>query len=273
MNKILLLRKVGNPHVVDLLGHAGPIESGWELDWESPPLPIGAITEIREWLLSQWPDEHLGHGRFALDPSLVRSAILEWVKGHGHPPAAEPATRFPDWYPRAELVDPGTVYVLGNDSMPGTLKIGRTSGSAEDRARSLSTTGVPRPFVVLWVSGLIERHSTAERQIHEELASTRVSATREFFEVGLPEAVAVCEVVVERFAPRPQVEDLLKAFLTLLGEELQAGELQADDARRLLQGFLRLDRVPDKMKAYGGFIEDRLKALDTETRILDRSSR
>lgn len=37
------------------------------------------------------------------------------------------------------------VYVLINEAMPGYVKIGLTSGSLEERIRSLDTTGVPLP--------------------------------------------------------------------------------------------------------------------------------
>tara|TARA_B100000780_G_scaffold162481_1_gene113595 strand:+ start:237 stop:377 length:141 start_codon:yes stop_codon:yes gene_type:complete len=43
-------------------------------------------------------------------------------------------------------MDMSTVYVLTNDSMPGLVKIGRTSGSIEKRMRDLYKTGVPIPF-------------------------------------------------------------------------------------------------------------------------------
>lgn len=41
---------------------------------------------------------------------------------------------------------PDIVYILQNDSMPGLVKIGRTSSNLEDRIRQLDTTGVPLPF-------------------------------------------------------------------------------------------------------------------------------
>src|SRR5581483_11866894 len=47
------------------------------------------------------------------------------------------------------LMDNGYVYVLSNATMPGLLKIGKTTRSSDERARELSrSTSVPSRFVV-----------------------------------------------------------------------------------------------------------------------------
>jgi hypothetical protein len=40
----------------------------------------------------------------------------------------------------------GIIYVIINEAMPGYTKIGKTTGSVEDRMRGLDTSGVPLPF-------------------------------------------------------------------------------------------------------------------------------
>ena len=44
----------------------------------------------------------------------------------------------------------GYVYILTNRGMRGLIKIGRTTGSVEKRAKDLSSTGVPFPFEVAY---------------------------------------------------------------------------------------------------------------------------
>jgi hypothetical protein len=46
----------------------------------------------------------------------------------------------------------GFVYALRNEGRPDLVKIGRTSGLAEDRANALFTTSVPDSFEVVFKS-------------------------------------------------------------------------------------------------------------------------
>lgn len=78
-------------------------------------------------------------------------------------------------------VSEGYIYALLNSTMPGVVKIGKTTRLPEDRAVELSDfSGVPTPFVVSakWSTCDI---NMAERRIHEKLAYLRVSSEREFF--------------------------------------------------------------------------------------------
>lgn len=82
----------------------------------------------------------------------------------------------------------GFVYLLGNESMPGLIKIGRTDRSPHLRASELSkTTGVPAPF---FVYGYIEVEDSAaiEKAIHEDLKASRVNEGREFFRIPFADA-------------------------------------------------------------------------------------
>lgn len=74
----------------------------------------------------------------------------------------------------------GVVYVLSNPDMPGLVKVGYTTGSAQDRARDLFKTGNARPHVVEGSFPAEEAHK-AERRAHRALASYRATDTREWF--------------------------------------------------------------------------------------------
>jgi T5orf172 domain len=76
----------------------------------------------------------------------------------------------------------GYVYALVNEFMPGLVKIGRTSGSTEQRTTSLFTTAVPAPFEIL-SSIYSDDCVAAERRLHQLFTSWRVSDNREFFSV------------------------------------------------------------------------------------------
>lgn len=106
---------------------------------------------------------------------------------------------------------PGWVYVLGNSSMPGMVKIGRTRGNPEDRARALSAaTGVPTPFKVL--NALACRDEVAvEKAVHHHLARWRVSGRREFFAISPSQAAKA----LHSFSDRPGMSGNILLILCL----------------------------------------------------------
>lgn len=81
---------------------------------------------------------------------------------------------------------PGDVYILTNDSMPGLVKIGRTSREPDIRAAELWQTGVPTPFAVYARERTFDCVQL-EAFLHGQFRSKRVHAGREFFAVD-PEA-------------------------------------------------------------------------------------
>jgi len=86
--------------------------------------------------------------------------------------------------------DNGYVYVLMNPSMQNLVKIGKTKREPEERAKELSTTGVPTPFIVVY-SCYFENCSKVESFVHKYLESEgfRVSSKREFFEIPIKDAI------------------------------------------------------------------------------------
>lgn len=77
----------------------------------------------------------------------------------------------------------GFLYVLANSSMPGLVKVGKTTRSPTDRAAELSgVTGMATPFIVVYEQLFQDCHS-AENFVHAYLAEKghRVADNREFF--------------------------------------------------------------------------------------------
>lgn len=85
----------------------------------------------------------------------------------------------------------GYVYVLINPSLPGLVKVGKTTRDVEARAKELSSaTGVPTPFVAAY-EVYTEDCDSLERMVHTYLGEmgVRVSQNREFFEGSVTQAV------------------------------------------------------------------------------------
>lgn len=75
------------------------------------------------------------------------------------------------------------VYVMTNESMPGVVKIGRTTGSASARADSLRSTGVPSPFHVHYAA-YVNNAPRVEKMMHDKFNRHRVDDSREFFRIN-----------------------------------------------------------------------------------------
>ena len=85
-----------------------------------------------------------------------------------------------------------SVYILVNKDMPGLIKIGRTSGTASERAKKLSqSTSVPSPFEVAYETPC-DQAKQLERTIHRQLAQYR-RPRREFFECSVEYAISLLE--------------------------------------------------------------------------------
>ena len=101
----------------------------------------------------------------------------------------------------------GYVYILTNPSMPGLVKIGKTTRDVEQRANELYQKGVPEPF---GVSHHVYSPDCNELEImvHRLLAASRVSTGREFFRDVNGAAFQALEDAL-----REQVEDWLAEFI------------------------------------------------------------
>lgn len=90
---------------------------------------------------------------------------------------------------------PDIVYVLINQSMPGLIKIGRTSGeSVEARMRSLDTTALPLPFECFYAAEVLDA-VRVERAIHEAFEDHRVRRNREFFRLSPDKPRAIIKLL------------------------------------------------------------------------------
>lgn len=114
----------------------------------------------------------------------------------------------------------GYVYILSNKSMPGLVKIGKTTRDVLARASELFQTGVPTPFKVEHYVYTPDCHEL-EARTHLELDAMRVSVGREFF---CAPAHAAAEVLNSLH------EDLVNEWL----DEFMPGHMASD-------GFYSLD--------------------------------
>jgi len=92
----------------------------------------------------------------------------------------------------------GYVYILTNPTMPGIVKIGKTTREPEARLKELnSATGVAMPFK-LEMAIETNNPSLTERIIHEQLTDNRINKRREFFKVTVKRAVSVAKYAAKK---------------------------------------------------------------------------
>ena len=84
------------------------------------------------------------------------------------------------------------VYILTNQSMPETIKIGITD-NLERRIRELDNTSTPLPFECYYAVE-VQDAKAIEKKIHEGLDDKRVRQSREFFNTSPEQAKAILEI-------------------------------------------------------------------------------
>ena len=84
------------------------------------------------------------------------------------------------------------VYILTNQSMPDTIKIGITD-NLERRVRELDNTSVALPFECYYAVE-VKDASKIEKKIHEGLDDKRLRQNREFFNASPEQAKSILEI-------------------------------------------------------------------------------
>ena len=108
---------------------------------------------------------------------------IDLTKGVAQMDESETATLQPEAEPRLQIV-----YILTNPSMPGLVKIGRTT-NLEARIASLSSpSSVPEPFHIAYAA-YVEDAAFVERGLHAAFSLHRMPG-REFFRLPVANAIA-----------------------------------------------------------------------------------
>ena len=100
----------------------------------------------------------------------------------------------------------GYIYILINPALHrDLLKIGKTTRQPEDRAKEISSTGVPAEYRVAFD---IESSDCdfAEIIVHDKLAKYRYTKNREFFKLPLKTAISEITLIVAEIENIPPDE-------------------------------------------------------------------
>jgi len=124
----------------------------------------------------------------------------------------------------------GFIYCLTNTTIPGLVKIGKTTRDPETRAAEISgSTGVATPFKIEW-SRKVRDMDKAESDIHAALAKNRLNKRREFFRCTPAQAFSAAkslksfsEIKTSRAKPTKTSARKQRRLDQMLGLALTAG--------------------------------------------------
>lgn len=159
----------------------------------------------------------------------------------------------------------GFVYVLINQSLPGCVKIGKTTRDTAARAAELSAaTGVPTPFLIAY-DAYFNDCDEAEAYVHAllESAGARLAVNREFFTLGASEAInAVIQAQQKLGSKSSYNDDGNNARFDNQDEAFEELEpLDIDFAQQHLWEHV-LSEAVDYDRGYGDVLADRDKAIE-----------
>ena len=84
----------------------------------------------------------------------------------------------------------GWVYIFSNPGLPKVVKVGYTLKHPRDRAKELSHSGVPRPYVIEYAVRVDSPHKV-EKRVHRRLTSEGLNDGKEWFRCSADHAIAV----------------------------------------------------------------------------------
>ena len=99
----------------------------------------------------------------------------------------------------------GWIYVLSNPCLT-CYKIGSTKNNPDIRAKNLSTTGLPEPFVVE-IAILTKDYVKKEFLIHKILDEYRRASNREFFDINLNKIIEIFNLIDKKSVKIKCVKD------------------------------------------------------------------
>lgn len=105
------------------------------------------------------------------------------------------------------------IYVLSNPSMPGIVKIGKTTQKGvKDRMRQLYSTGVPVPFKCEYAC-TVKDCDDVEKRLHNGLQKYRLHEGREFFEIEAEDVIQLLGMAAIEDVT-PVIESVIEADTT-----------------------------------------------------------
>jgi hypothetical protein len=119
--------------------------------------------------------------------------------------------------------------------MPNLIKIGKTGRHPKNRLDELHSTGVPEPFSLEYYA-LVDEHDRIESRIHYIFQSKRHSKTREFFSVGVAEAILAIRsnsIVIEEMCFFKTKEEIEAASVRQRKQRELNEEKERDERNRL----------------------------------------
>jgi hypothetical protein len=152
----------------------------------------------------------------------------------------------------------GYVYAVTNPSIPGLVKIGRTS-NMEKRLESLYDTSVPTPFECVCVKK-VNNPNDIESNLHTLLSEFRVNDKREFFKVEIEKVKLIFDLIGSSTNPVTNNGNNKTLSLKISTSGTYIGTIKSDNLATLYTIVKSLDLyAPDKGNPRGVYYHGGVK--------------
>lgn len=148
----------------------------------------------------------------------------------------------------------GYVYILTHPCFKENIvKIGKTQGAVEDRAKQLFTTALPKEFNI-YATLRTSKFSETEELIHDYFNAQRISPNREFFSISPADALAVFYKVKRILSDGEITEDFKrkKVFEVEDANDKKKDKGLSDQQKYVLRFWTEFNKFAEK---YRPFIE------------------
>ena len=131
------------------------------------------------------------------------------------------------------------LYILSNPSMPGLIKVGKTTTHPDQRMAELHSTGVPTPFELECSFAVPDCHES-ERKAHNALRAYRVANNREFFRLSVKSAI---EKIIEVIGPFTLHEAKASYGVEKLEQKIKQRTAERRDTELRREAELRFQKI------------------------------
>lgn len=150
----------------------------------------------------------------------------------------------------------GYIYIASNPSMPGLIKVGKTTTSPNQRMSELHSTGVPTPFSLEFAARVADCHAS-EKRVHRALETYRVTTNREFFKIEVKAAIEraighLLDYEIVSFKEVHGIKEIEKKIandkaVAAASEAIRQARIADEEAARLTSTKQRMERLKQEI--------------------------
>ena len=155
----------------------------------------------------------------------------------------------------------GWVYIFSNPGLPKIVKVGFTLKHPHDRAKELSHSGVPSPYVIEYAVRVDDPHEL-EKRVHQYLTSEQLNDGKEWFRCSADHAIAVLKAhsqqIYQELTTKGAVNtEAIAAKEQVVRDRIREREEEKKQKQRKLEEQTRVSQIERDIEACFKTLADR----------------